>query len=750
MKIRLVSLTMLVIILMTACNPQPVVTPTPTQSPTSTLPNAQEHTISAPDPAVTAQAYLDGWKDEDYPGMYALLTQISRDAIDLETFTNRYNLVAAQAALAAGIDYEILSALVQSPYTAQVSYRVTLHSILVGDISRDTVMNLTMDQDGWKVQWDDALILPELAGGNYLLMDYQIPARANIYDLYGNALVSESDAVAVGLDTGQLDMDSIDGLLGVIARMTNNELQADVLLPQIESYRQSNYYLPLTDLSTDAIAPYIGSLTSYSGVILSDFHTRYYEGVAPHVVGYMSLITVEDVAEYQRLGYRQDERVGRDGLELWGEQYLAGRRAGTLYVMNPENKVVTILAQTSTGPSQAIYTTIDRDLQRGVQDALRGFRGAAVVMEVDTGRVLALASSPGYNANLFEPSNFNQYGQIGELYTDDLPLFNRATLGQYPLGSVFKIITMAAALQSGIYTPDTTYQCGYHFDELFGVTLNDWTWDHFQEDGETMASGELTLQEGLMRSCNPWFYHIGLDLYNRNLTTAVSEMARGFGLGVPTGIQLGEEDGSIVDPASQLDATNNAIGQGLTLVTPLQVADFIAAVANGGTLYTPSVIERIEPPVGEPTYVFTSTIRGTLPISDTVLASIQEAMEMVVKNPRGTATYVFRGLNINMAGKTGTAQDPPRDPHAWFAAYTFQNNPNRPDIAVVVVLENQGEGSEWAAPVARRIMEVYFSGKALRLFPWESSFGVWKTEPPEVTDTPPVEATPEGEATPTP
>lgn len=247
-----------------------------------------------------------------------------------------------------------------------------------------------------------------------------------------------------------------------------------------------------------------------------------------------------------------------------------------------------------------------------------------------------------------------------------------------------------------------------------------------------------------MRSCNPWFYHIGLDLYARGLTTDVSNMARAFGLGSPTGIQIGEEDGSIVDPESQLDATNNAIGQGQTLVTPIQVADFIAAVGNGGTLYKPSVIERIQPPVGEPTYEFTSTVRGTLPISDTVLASIQEAMQWVVTNPRGTATYVFRGLNIAMAGKTGTAQDPPRDPDAWFAAYTFEHNPNRPDIAVVVVLENQGEGSEWAAPVARRIMEVYFFGKPLRLYHWESSFGVWKTETPEET------TTPEGEATPTP
>ena len=179
------------------------------------------------------------------------------------------------------------------------------------------------------------------------------------------------------------------------------------------------------------------------------------------------------------------------------------------------------------------------NLQHLTQLALGTFRGAAVVLERDTGRVLAMASSPGYDQNVFDPNNFNSNSLLGDLVNNpEQPLVNRAAQGTYPLGSAFKPITMSAALESGLYQPLTTYDCEYDFTELQqygGPVLHDWTWMHCQDraaagnacdTSDSQPSGLLTLQEGLMRSCDPYFWHIGLDLFNNDRAGDVAAMAK--------------------------------------------------------------------------------------------------------------------------------------------------------------------------------------------------------------------------------
>jgi len=704
-----------------------------------------------PDVRVTASMYLDAWGKEDYPAMYALLTSISQDAMSEDEFVEHYKGIASEVALN-GVDYEILSSLTNQD-TAQVGYRVVLHSVLVGDIDRKTAMNLRLERGKWKVQWDDTLVLPELQGGNYLWMEREgyTPSRANIYDRKGKALVAQSDVVAIGLYPDQLNRDHEDELLGLLSDLLGKQPE-EIKAMYADFLSGAGWYLPLGEMPVDLIEGIADKLRLFNGFVMKQYQSRFYfgGGIAPHVVGYVSAIQPEEVDEYRRKGYQKDERVGRSGLEEWGEPYLSGKRGGALYVMDITGRPVTRLAESQPEPSQAIYTTMERDFQYAAQRSIESFRGAIVVMERDTGRVLAMVSSPGFDPNAFEPRNFNSSVELKEILENpDQPLLNRATMGQYPPGSIFKIITMAAGLESGLYTAETEYQCGYFFEELPGVKLHDWTYEYFLQNHHTIPSGFLTLSQGLMRSCNPFFWHIGLGLYNHGLTTAVSDMARGFGLGTPTGIEgVDELTGQVVDPETPIDAVNMAIGQGDLLITPLQMADFIAAIGNGGTLYRPQVIEKVAAPGIDPVMAFKPEAAGKLPVTPENLKVIQDAMVGVIRNekPRGTAWHVFTGLDINVAGKTGTAQSGSDKPHAWFAGYTFEEREDKPDIAVVVLVENIGEGSAYAAPIFRRIVEIYFSGKPLKLYPWESSLNMPVTRNPNELITPiPFTPTPEGD-----
>jgi penicillin-binding protein 2 len=711
------------------------------RTPVSPL-SAPGNSLDIPGVQATADKFLAAWQQENYAGMYSLLTQVSQDSISAADFDKAYRSAAVNLSLQK-IDTELLSALT-NPQSAQVGFRTTYHTALLGDLKRDMILNFTLEKGEWRIQWGEELILPELKGGNRLSIDYKVPARGDIYDRNGKALAALADVVAIGVEPAKLKKSQEQDMLGLLAELTGNT-QEDIQA----LYSQSNQaYVPIGEVTAQEVQNQSDRLTSITGLVMHPYRARFYfnEGVAPQVTGYVLSISPEQLEEYRRNGYSGDEKVGAAGLEKWGENYLTGKRGASVYVVSPDNQIVTRLAETNSEPAKFIYTTIDKDLQIQAQKAIQGFRGSIVVLERDTGRVLAMVSSPGYNPNLFDPGNFNNSALSDVLNDSQQRLLNRAAQGTYPLGSVSKIVTMAAALESGDFTAASTYNCGYEFTELgSGQVLYDWTYT-----AGVNPSGLLTLPEGLMVSCNPWFWHIGLELYHAGKGAELSKMAHAFGLGKTTGMDLiGESAGSYPDPQNEGDAVQMAIGQGPMLVTPLQVADFVAAVGNGGNLYKPQLIEKIASPDGDPVQPFKPVVAAKLPLSPENLATIQDAMLSVVEDRRGTARNVFTGLQIPVYGKTGTAQNAGEMPHAWFAGYTDAGRTDRPDIAIAVLAENAGEGSWVAAPIFRRVVEIYFSGKPIKLYPWESSFYVVPTPVPTVTPTPVPSNTPSPTPAPT-
>ena len=710
--------------------------------PAAALPTPVVYVTSIPSPDSLLDQYLAAYISGDYAGLYQLVDGSTQTAITADEFAQKYQQ-AMDALTLKQITAE-KGTVVADGVTGQVDLKLNYQTNLFGDFPRDVKLDLVLENNLWKIVWNESLIFPDMVGGVTLSLDNTSPLRGFILDKNLTPLVTQTEVVALGLIPNQVNEDTEGVLISTLADLTGK--YPGMIKALYDDKRTTDWYIPVGEAALEDINKQYGLLTSLGGVVLSQYTSRFYyeNGIAPQSLGYVSQISQEQLVEYTRKGYLRSAVIGQLGIEKWGEETLAGKPGGTLYLVEPDGRIVSSLGKVNAKPSASIALTLDSELQKQAQLAIAGFSGSVVVIERDTGRVLAMASSPKYDPNLFDSNNANSGYALGNLMSDTAtPMLDRSVRGQYPLGSVFKVITFAAALESETYTPETKYFCDYEFNELPDRTLYDWTWEHFQDElrtegeGYTRPSGELDLTGALMRSCNPYFWHIGLDLYNQGRVNAIANMARGFGLGTATGIGvLDESTGAIKDPPTNLDAVNQAIGQGDVLVTPLQVANFMAAIGNGGTLYRPQLIEKIVAENGSTQQVFKPEVNSLLPIRPETLAALRTAMEAVIRNPRGTAYNRFTNIKVPIFGKTGTAESGNGKPHAWFAGYTNANNPDLPDIAIAVIVENGGEGSQYGAPVFKRVVESYFNGRPLSPYWWESNIGITRTPTSPVTETP--------------
>ncbi len=690
MKRPLRCLVIMSIVIIAACSPPLPVGPTPTPTPPQ----------SAED---VARQFLGAWEQGDYIAMYDYLSPAAQAAIGKGSFIQRYYDVSREATV--NSVHGQITDLRQDEGQAQVSYHVAIETATVGTIERDNTMHLSYQQGRWGIDWGPQLIFPELTGQNLVHLFVRTPARANIYDRNGLGLATQAPMVTVGVVPGQIqDEPALLAQLSWILGMEREAIRTKYAAAQPE------WFIPIKDIPAEVSQTNYATLSALPGVQLREKWVRAYRdgGVAAHVVGYVGMIDREDMTAWKERGYRGGEIVGKTGLERWGEPYLAGRRGGTLVIITPEGQTVTTIQEGPPASSRSIYATIDRHFQQTVEGILGDKRGAIVVMDVRNGQVLAMASYPTFDPNPFATGISD--AQWRALANDpSRPLVNRATQGEYAPGSVFKIVTMAAALEKGGFAPTSIFNCPGYWEGLGP----EWRKPCWLKTGH----GELDLVTALAASCDVTFYELGkqLDAQDHNL---IPDFARQFGLGQRTGIEVDESAGLVPDPAWKLatlgqswfpgDPINLAIGQGYLLVTPLQITRMVAAVANGGTLYRPQLVLKVDASPDEPEQVFAAEATGKLPISDESLAAIQEGMLGTTTSPRGTATFVFKGSAITVAGKTGTAENPEEEPHAWFAGYAPASNPQ---IAVTVIIENGGEGSKVAAPLFRQVVEAFFQGE---------------------------------------
>ncbi len=668
--------------------PSPTPLPTPTPTP---LPSADG----------AALAFLNAWSASDYATMYDLLIDSDRVSTSKDQFQARY-VNALREATATAVRAELRS-LLHDNGKAIAGFRAEWKTILFGPLEFDNTMTLRWEGGGWRVDWSSTLVLPQLGDDLKLVLLDHTPIRGNIYDRSGLGLAVDGRVVTVGVVPAWI-MDE-PTLIAQLSPITG--VAPEVIHDRIVN-SQPDWFVPIADVSPDVSVNNDELLSSLEGVTRRERTVRVYKSgdLAAHLVGYLGAISPDHLDSWQSRGYRGDELVGRAGAESWGEPYLAGRRGGRLVTLTKHNEEVAQVAEAFPRPGGSIYLTIDKGLQADAERILDQRPGAIAVIDPNSGFVLAAASYPRFDPGLFAAGIDQKAWR--ELSTNPhQPLVGRVTLGAYPPGSVFKIATMAAGMGKLGLVAGSPFVCTGTWDKL-GEEFIKTCW-------LKTGHGQISLQDGLTQSCDVVFYEVALALHNAD-PQILPNTARDFGLGVVTGLAGVEETAGLVpDAAWKLakkgegwfpgDSVNLGIGQSYLLATPLQIANLLAAVGNGGTLHRPQLVQRIVEPVG-PEQVTRPEVLDRLRVSPEHLLVIRTALEGVVSGQTGTAREAFQGATFTAAGKTGTAETGQEEPHAWFAGYAPAN---APQVAVAVVLEHAGEGSKEAAPVFRKMVEAYFS-----------------------------------------
>lgn len=523
--------------------------------------------------------------------------------------------------------------------------------------------------------------------------------RGMIVDRAGRTLAMNRPEFVVSIVPAEVTDDAVLRRLSHILQVPVEDILQVVGNPKQRAQRL--YPVPIAmGVSLEVVTRIEENRLWLSGVTVSPQPVRWYpEGkLASHVLGMLGEVDAKELATLREAGISQGEYVGKMGVERAQEVWLHGRAGGKWVEVDARGRQRREIEEVPAEQGATVMLTIDKALQKAAEEAFGNRVGAVVALDPRTGEVLLLASFPRFDPNAFargvKPNVWREIAN-NPLY----PLQNRAIGSRYPPGSTFKIVTAAAGLHSGAITPYTGYYCPG------ALQLGRWRFRCHRRHG---ATGFV---KAIGASCDVYFYQVGLRTGIGNL----AEMAHAFGLGEVTGIDLaGESRGNIPTPEWKKkrfkegwydgDTVNASIGQGFVQCTPLQMAMVASAVANRGTVMKPFVVKRILKPDG--TSIDTQpTVLKQIPLAPEYWQWIERGMRDAVAGPGGTA-HAANLPGIAVAGKTGTAEDPPRRrPHAWFICYAPMENPR---IALAVVVEQGGHGGAVAAPIARHILETFF------------------------------------------
>jgi penicillin-binding protein 2 len=530
---------------------------------------------------------------------------------------------------------------------------------------------------------------------------FQTAPRGRIYDRNGEPVATNEGAFSlIFLPSKNRERPDLTPLAQELGRQLGRDPQ-ELLETLDQAVREENVVRLAENLPKTTMFQLSELKVLYPGIDLVTEARRFYPRgrFASHLLGFMGKMNPREWRERKTKGYRADSRIGKMGLESAFEEELRGRDGGRRMEVDAQGRLKGELERIPSEAGSNIHLTIDASVQKAADEGLRKTltgRGAAVAIDPRNGEILAMSSEPDFDPNALLSSNPEEVKRNASA----LPEFNNAIAGAYPPGSTFKPIVGLAALSEGRIGPQNSFFCPGYF-ELGDHTFH--CWDH---------KGHKTISwlKGLAQSCDVYFYNVGL----RTGGALIESYARAFGLGAKTGIPLrGEKAGHLFGPQTRRgikkswydgDTLNLSIGQGELTVTPLQLAVVASALANRGTIWRPHYTQKIVYSDGRPDYVQKSEKSGQVTATDAAWDLVQEGMQVTVSSGTGYPAHI-PGLVV--AGKTGTAQNPHGEDHAWFIAYAAKAG-EPASIAVAVLVENGGHGGVTAAPVAKQMILARF------------------------------------------
>jgi penicillin-binding protein 2 len=541
--------------------------------------------------------------------------------------------------------------------------------------------------------------------------------RGKIVDRNGEILVDNRQGKAVKILRDKLPKDPkqkaiVYSRLARVLHMNRRQLRRDAndqfnLLPFSAATAKP-------DVNMATVAYLQEHQSEFPGVTVEQVFQRWYpqKQIGAHLVGYVGQVSEEALKQKLYAGVKQGDRVGIAGIESSYDRFLRGRNGASRVQVDALGNARGELATREPVPGRQLRLTLDLNVQRAGQQALGGNRGGFVVMDIKTGAVHALGSSPSFNPNVFSKQiRQSDYDRL-TAESNGAPLANRATQGLYPTGSVFKLVTSVAGLESGLITPDSVV------NDPGSVKIGDTTF----KNARGAVNGAVTLRKALQVSSDVYYYLIGRDDDGEH---EIQKWARRLGFGHSTGIDLpGENAGLVPTPKwlndlhkkSPLDGpwtvgqnVNLAVGQGYLQANPLQVALAYSAVANGGYVVKPHLAERTEDSDGAAIQEFNMPARHKLDIRPEYRAAILDGLHQAAMTPGGTSYSVFANFPIDVAGKTGTAEKGAgRADQSWYAVLAPYPNPR---YVVVTTFEAGGFGATTAAPAACKILTVLLNVK---------------------------------------